>query len=80
MRALFVLALASSTILSSPALADDETADGSSEIIVYGKGETRQVSRSKQADIEILAGNDRAQGIGKIAQCQFPVRRSLWGI
>ncbi|MBK7284220.1 MAG: TonB-dependent receptor [Sphingomonadales bacterium] len=72
MRALFVLALASSTVLSSPALADDETADESSEIIVYGKGETRQVSEIKQADIEILSpGTTALKALEKLPSVNF---------
>lgn len=72
MRALFVLALASSTCLSSPALADDENAEESSEIIVYGKGETRQVSEIRQADIEILSpGTTALKALEKLPSVNF---------
>lgn len=72
MRALFALALASSTILSSPALADDDNADESSEIVVYGKGETRQVSEIKQADIEILSpGTTALKALEKLPSVNF---------
>lgn len=72
MRALFALALASSTALSSPALANDDAADEVSEIIVYGKGETRQVSEIRQVDIEILApGTTALKALEKLPSVNF---------
>ncbi len=72
MRAVFALALASSTFLASPAIAADEETDEASEIIVYGKGETRQVSQISQVDIEILApGTTALKALEKLPSVNF---------
>ena len=72
MRAVFALALASSTILASPAMAAGEESDEASEIIVYGKGETRQVSQISQVDIEILApGTTALKALEKLPSVNF---------
>lgn len=72
MRTVFALAVAGSSILASPALAASEEASEASEIVVYGKGETRQVSQISQADIEILGpGTTALKALEKLPSVNF---------
>jgi iron complex outermembrane receptor protein len=72
MRASFILALAGSTFLSMPAMAAAEETEEASQIIVIGKGETRQVSEINQLDIAILApGTTALKALEKLPSVNF---------
>lgn len=72
MRTFTAVLLASSAFIAQPAIAADESADAaeaasSSEIVVFGRGETRQVQEVDALDIQVLTpGSSPIKAIEKL--------------